>query len=58
MQTVAQIPIFIRRAASLLEDMPMYALLIHGNNVRANLTPEQRKSVKAFVTAIKALKKR
>ena len=98
MQTVAETPIFIRRAESLLseeehfdlitylathptvgdeivgtggvrkvrygamgrgksggvrviyyfydEDMPIYALLIYGKNERANLTPEQRKTVK------------
>jgi hypothetical protein len=40
------------------EDMPIYALLIYGKNERANLTPEQRKAVKAFATAIKALRKR
>ena len=40
------------------EDMPIYALLIYGKNERANLTPEQRKTVKAFATAIKALRKR
>jgi hypothetical protein len=34
------------------------ALLIYGKNERANLTPEQRKAVKAFATAIKALRKR
>ena len=40
------------------EDMPIYALLIYGKNERANLTPEQRKAVKAFATAIKALRRR
>jgi hypothetical protein len=40
------------------EDMPIYALLIYGKNERANLTPEQRKAVKAFATAIKTLRKR
>ncbi len=40
------------------EDMPIYALLIYGKNERANLTPEQRKAVKTFATAIKALRKR
>jgi hypothetical protein len=40
------------------EDMPIYALLIYGKNERANLTPEQRKTVKTFATAIKALRKR
>jgi hypothetical protein len=40
------------------EDMPIYALLIYGKNERANLTSEQRKAVKAFATAIKALRKR
>jgi hypothetical protein len=38
--------------------MPIYALLIYGKNERANLTPEQRKAVKMFATAIKALRKR
>jgi mRNA-degrading endonuclease RelE of RelBE toxin-antitoxin system len=110
MQTVAETPIFIRRAESLLsedehadlitylathpmagdeivgtggvrkvryaamgrgksggvrviyyfydEEMPIYALLIYGKNERADLTPEQRKSVRTFATAIKALRKR
>jgi mRNA-degrading endonuclease RelE of RelBE toxin-antitoxin system len=40
------------------EDMPIYALLIYGKNERADLTPEQRKVVKTFATAIKALRKR
>lgn len=39
------------------EEMPIYALLIYGKNERANLTPEQRKTVKTFATAIKALRK-
>lgn len=40
------------------EDMSIYALLINGKNERANLSPEQRKAVKAFSTAVKALRKR
>lgn len=40
------------------EDMPIYALLIYGKNERADLTPEQRKSVAAFAAAIKASRKR
>jgi hypothetical protein len=40
------------------EEMPIYALLIYGKNERADLTPEQRKSVRTFATAIKALRKR
>src|SRR5579863_7029746 len=35
-------------------DMPIYALLIYGKNERANLTPEQRKTVKAFATMLRA----
>jgi mRNA-degrading endonuclease RelE of RelBE toxin-antitoxin system len=40
------------------EEMPIYALLIYGKNERADLTPEQRRSVRTFATAIKALRKR
>ena len=32
---------------------PLYALLIYGKNERADLTPQQRKSVSAFARAIK-----
>jgi hypothetical protein len=53
MQTVAETPIFIRRAESLLSE-DEHADLI----TRADLTPEQRKSVRTFATAIKALRKR
>jgi hypothetical protein len=38
--------------------MPIYALLIYAKNERADLTPEQRKSVSAFAAAIKSLRKR
>jgi hypothetical protein len=38
--------------------MPIYAMLIYDKNERANLTPEQRKTVKTFATAVKALRKR
>ena len=40
------------------EGMPIYALLIYGKNERADLTPDQRKSVAAFAAAIKASRKR
>lgn len=39
-------------------DIPIYALLIYGKNERADLTPEQRKSVASFAAAIKSLRKR
>jgi hypothetical protein len=39
-------------------DMPIYALLIYGKNERADLTPEQRKSVGSFAFAIKSARKR
>jgi hypothetical protein len=39
-------------------DMPIYALLIYGKNERADLTPEQRKSVASFAAAIKSSRKR
>lgn len=40
------------------QDMPIYALLIYGKIERADLTPEQRKTVSAFVMAIKTSRKR
>jgi mRNA-degrading endonuclease RelE of RelBE toxin-antitoxin system len=40
------------------ENLPIYALIIYGKNERADLTAEQRKSVAAFASAIKALRKR
>jgi hypothetical protein len=40
------------------QDVPIYALLIYAKNERADLTPEQRKSVAAFAAAIKALRRR
>lgn len=39
-------------------DIPIYALLIYGKSERADLTPEQRKSVASFAAAIKSLRKR
>lgn len=39
-------------------EMPIYALLIYGKNERADLTPEQRKSVASFAAAIKSSRKR
>ena len=39
-------------------DMPIYALLIYGKSERADLTPEQRKSVASFAAAIKSSRKR
>ena len=39
-------------------DIPLYALLIYGKNERADLTPEQRKTVSSFAVAIKSARKR
>jgi mRNA-degrading endonuclease RelE of RelBE toxin-antitoxin system len=39
------------------EDVPIYALVIYGKNERADLTPDERKSVAAFAAAIKAARK-
>jgi hypothetical protein len=39
-------------------DLPVYALLLYGKNERADLTPDERKSVAAFATAIKATRRR
>ena len=39
-------------------EMPIYALLIYGKNERADLTPDQRKSVASFAAAIKSARKR
>lgn len=39
-------------------EMPVYALLIYGKNERADLTPDQRKSVASFAAAIKSVRKR
>ena len=38
--------------------IPIYALLIYGKNERADLSPEQRKTVSDFAAAIKASRKR
>jgi mRNA-degrading endonuclease RelE of RelBE toxin-antitoxin system len=38
-------------------EMPIYALLIYGKNERADLTPDQRKSVASFAAAIKSARK-
>jgi hypothetical protein len=40
------------------EDMPIYALLLYAKNERANLTPEERRTVAAFAAGIKATRKR
>ncbi|MEP7242429.1 MAG: type II toxin-antitoxin system RelE/ParE family toxin [Gammaproteobacteria bacterium] len=40
------------------QGLPIYALLIYGKNERADLTPEERKSVAAFAAAIKAARRR
>jgi hypothetical protein len=40
------------------QDMPIYALLLYGKNERADLTPDERKSVAAFATALKATRRR
>lgn len=40
------------------QEMPIYALLIYGKNERADLTPDQRKSVASFAAAIKSARKR
>jgi len=80
MQAVAETPIFIRRAESLLSEEEHFDLITYlathptvddeivgtggvrkvryGAMEGANLTPEQRKTVKTFATAIKALRKR
>jgi hypothetical protein len=39
------------------QDMPIYALLLYGKNERADLTPDERKSVAAFAAAIKATRR-
>jgi hypothetical protein len=39
-------------------EMPIYALLLYGKNERADLTPDERKSVAAFAAAIKATRRR
>ncbi len=39
-------------------DMPIYALLLYGKNERADLTPDERKAVATFASAIKATRKR
>jgi hypothetical protein len=39
-------------------DVPIYALLLYGKGERADLTPDERKSVAAFAAAIKATRKR
>ncbi|MFC4311791.1 type II toxin-antitoxin system RelE/ParE family toxin [Steroidobacter flavus] len=39
-------------------EIPIYALLIYGKNERADLTPDQRKSVASFAAAIKSTRKR
>jgi hypothetical protein len=36
------------------DTVPLYALLIYGKNEQDNLTPEQKKAVRAFAEAIKA----
>ena len=38
--------------------IPIYALLLYGKGERADLTPDERKSVAAFAAAIKATRKR
>jgi hypothetical protein len=39
-------------------EIPIYALLIYGKNERANLSPEQRRSVSKMAAVIKATRKR
>jgi len=39
------------------EGTPLYALLIYGKDEQDNLTPEQKKAVRAFAEAIKAARK-
>ena len=39
-------------------EIPIYALLIYGKNERANLSPEQRRSVSNMAAVIKATRKR
>ena len=38
--------------------MPLYALLIYPKNVKADLTPADKKAVSALVEAIKAMRKK
>lgn len=38
--------------------MPIYALLLYGKSERADLTPDERKSVAAFAAAIEATRRR
>ena len=40
------------------EGTPLYALLIHGKAEQDNLTPDQKRVVRAFAEAIKAARKR
>ena len=40
------------------EGTPLYALLIYGKGEQDNLTPDQKRVVRAFAEAIKAARKR
>jgi hypothetical protein len=47
-------PICVRVVYYVLDEaMPLYALLIYGKGEQADLTPEQRKSVKAIAASLK-----
>jgi mRNA-degrading endonuclease RelE of RelBE toxin-antitoxin system len=39
------------------EENPLYAIFLYGKNEQANLTPAQKREVKAFAAAIKAAAK-
>jgi hypothetical protein len=39
------------------EGMPLYALLVYGKDEQDNLTPGQKKAVRAFAEAIKTARK-
>ena len=40
------------------DDTPLYALLIHGKGEQSNLSPDQKKAVRALADAIKAARRR
>ena len=40
------------------EEQPLYALLIYGKGEQDNLSPEQKKAVRAFAEAIKAQRRK
>ena len=40
------------------ETMPLYALLVYGKGQKADLNPDEKKAVRAFVEALKAAMKK